>query len=157
MAASSDQWGGQASPGRACVGMLPLSPLSRGSTQPASCHGHARPGSARTSWPTPTTTSRTEPPCKATPPPRAPRARALHQLPRDLEAPEEEAASPIYPPPALPPGSAHQDSFDRRVFSEENSSSSVLSRPPRSCARLQLLEAMLTAEPHHTKLAATNT
>ena len=45
MAASSDQWGGQVSPGRACVGMLPLSPLSRGSTQPASCHGHARPGS----------------------------------------------------------------------------------------------------------------
>ena len=52
--------------------------------------------------------------------------------------------------PRREPGSAHQDSFDRRVFSEENSSSSVLSRPPRSCARLQLLEAMLTAEPHTT-------
>ena len=67
----------------------------------------------------------------------------LHQLPRDLQAREEEAASP--------PGSAHQDSFDRRVFSEGNSSSSsVLSRPPRSCARLQLLEAMLTVEPPTT-------
>ena len=52
--------------------------------------------------------------------------------------------------PRREPGSTHQDSFDRRVFSEENSSSSVLSRPPRSCARLQLLEAMLTAQPHTT-------
>ena len=50
--------------------------------------------------------------------------------------------------PRREPGSTHQDSFDRRVFSEENSSSSVLSRPPRSCARLQLLKAMLSPTPH---------
>ena len=129
-----------------------LSLRSLVAAQPASCHGHARPGSE-----TPAGPHRL---LQAAQSLRAKplhhhghhhHALPLHQLPRDLEAREEEAASPFYPPPASPVGSAHQDSFDRRVFSEENSSSSsVLSRPPRSCARLQLLEAMLTVEPPTT-------